>query len=92
MVDDDSFVGPVPAGDFTFGFVLLEIMGAFAITTIVLMNSEPQTKLANDEWVVYLMQGAALALATYWAAAVSRAVFNPALGFGLNFARVMTGG
>ena len=46
----------------------------------------------NEEWVVYLLQGAALALATYWASGISKAVFNPAIGFGLDFARTITGG
>ena len=40
MVDDDTFIAPVPAGGLTFGFILLEIMGAFALTAIILMNSE----------------------------------------------------
>ncbi len=60
-------------------------------TVILLMNTDRETRLANEDWAVYLMIGASLALATFWALPISGAVFNPAIALGVDIAGVIAG-
>ncbi len=87
----DNF-GATMNTNFWFGTIFLEIMGTFSITAIILMNTENETKLANEDWVVYLLIGISLGLATYWAIPVTPAVFNPAIGAGTMIASLILGG
>ena len=55
------------------------------------MNTDQEARLAQEDWAVYLMVGAALALATMWARPVSGAVFNPAFAVGVDLAAIISG-
>jgi len=70
-------------GNHWFGSIFLEVAGPFCFGLIA--------RLASEDWAVYLMVGAALALATVWARGISGAVFNPAFAIGVDLVGVMFG-
>ena len=74
-----------------FGSLFLEVGGPFCFTLIILMNTDQEARLAQEDWAVYLMIGASLALATMWARGVSGAVFNPAFAVGVDLAAIISG-
>ena len=89
---DVKIFGATMKEDFWFGTIFLEIMGTFGVTAIILMNTENETKLASEDWIVYLLIGVSLGLATYWAEPTTPAVFNPAIGVGTMLASLILGG
>lgn len=92
---DNKNFGAVMQNDEWFGTIFIEIMGTFGVTAIILMNTESETKLAHEDWVVYLLIGISLGLATYWAGVgyhTTPAVFNPAIGTGTVLANIIVGG
>ena len=93
---DVKTFGATMTKDEWFGTIFIEIMGTFGVTAIILMNTESETKLAHEDWVVYLLIGISLGLATYWAKGglhvTTPAVFNPAIGVGTVLASIVLGG
>ncbi len=79
-------------GNHWFGSIFLEVAGPFCFTIIILMNTDQEARLAHEDWAVYLMVGAALALTTIWAKSISGAVFNPAFAVGVDLAGIIGGG